>query len=287
MNYSISQITAKVKKTLESNFSAREIDAQLFLVYEKILNLSRLDILAYPNTKVLISDYNQIMNVVSRLAKNEPIQYILGETEFYGLTFKVNREVLIPRPETEELVQWISKDFKETAISLLDIGTGSGCIAITLAKEMPLSQVFALDISEESLNVARENAHLNGVNVHFINGDILKVLAVDLPANLDLIVSNPPYIKNSEMNLMHPNVLDYEPPLALFVNDSDPLLFYRAIAKLGCSLLKPGGALFFEINEALSKEVFQLLESFNYFQIVVKNDIHGKPRMVKAFNHKT
>jgi len=287
MNYSISQITAKVKKTLESKFSAREIDAQLFLAYEKILNLSRLYILAYPDTKVLISDYIQIMNVVSRLANNEPIQYILGETEFYGLTFKVNREVLIPRPETEELVQWISKDFKEAAISLLDIGTGSGCIAIALAKEMPLSQVFALDISEESLKVARKNAQLNGVNIHFINEDILKVFYVDLPANLDLIVSNPPYVKKSEMILMHPNVLDYEPKLALFVDDSDPLIFYRAIAKLGCSQLKPGGALFFEINEALSKEVFHLLETYHYFQITVKNDIHGKPRMVKAFNHKT
>jgi len=286
MNYTISQITANVKKTLGSKFSARELDSQLFLIYEKILNLSRLNVLAYPDTKVLNSDYKQIVNIVSRLSKNEPIQYILGETEFYGLFFKVNQDVLIPRPETEELAQWIINDFKKATITLLDIGTGSGCIAVTLAKEILSSKVFALDISEVSLKVAHENAQMNGVKVNFIKQDILNAVASDLPVNLDLIVSNPPYIKKSEMILMQPNVLDYEPSLALFVDDTDSLLFYRAIAKLGCSLLKPGGALYFEINESLSREVLELLESFNYYEIAVKNDIHGKPRMLKALNYK-
>jgi release factor glutamine methyltransferase len=282
MNLTISQLTSEVKKTLGKHFSSQEIDAQLFLIYEKILHLSRVKVLAYHDTKVSISGYNQIMKIVERLENDEPIQYILGETEFYGLIFTVNSSVLIPRPETEELVQWIIRDSGQKSIQLLDVGTGSGCIAVSLAKNMPQSRVFALDISPDALKTAKENAQLNSVTIHFLEQDILSASILGLPQELDLIVSNPPYIKQSERSLMQPNVLNFEPEVALFVADSDPLLFYRAIVHHGNQLLKQGGHLYFEINEALSKEVTVLLKDNMYSEITVKNDIFGKPRMVKG-----
>ena len=210
----------------------------------------------------------------------EPIQYILGETEFYGLPFKVTPATLIPRPETEELVDWIIANCNKNPKTLLDIGTGSGCIAIALAKNLPAVKVSAMDISEEALKVASENAIYNKVTVNFSKKDILGTST--LPQKYDVIISNPPYVRNSEKEMMQKNVLDFEPASALFVEDDNPLLFYSKIAKLAKNYLNPNGFLFFEINEYLSKEVIQLLERESFSEIELKQDFFGKDRMIKC-----
>jgi release factor glutamine methyltransferase len=216
----------------------------------------------------------------NRLQHFEPIQYILGETEFYGLPFKVTPATLIPRPETEELVDWILAHYNKNHKTLLDIGTGSGCIAITLAKNLPSLEISAMDISEETLKIASENAKDHKVGVIFSKVDILNALA--LPQKYDIIVSNPPYVRNSEKKNMQKNVLDYEPTMALFVEDDNPLLFYSKIAALAKNYLNPKGFLFFEINEYLGKEVIQLLKRESFSEIELKKDFFGKDRMIKC-----
>lgn len=216
------------------------------------------------------------------LKNQKPIQYIIGETEFYGLTLKVNSSVLIPRPETEELVDWIIST-RPSAKSIIDIGTGSGCIPIALAKNLPNAKVSATDISKDALDVAGKNAKNCGVNVNFLLHNILKdssELLVDKP--FDVVISNPPYIRESEKKDMLPNVLEYEPTLALFVPDSDPLLFYRRIAQVSKEMLKQNGQLFFEINEAFGLETKEMLNGLGYGNVQIKKDINGKDRMVNA-----
>ena len=239
------------------------------------MGLNRSDTFIYSNKVISIKNYDCIKQIINELKENKPIQYILGEAEFYGLKFKVNKHTLIPRPETEELVDWI---LKEDFNSVLDIGTGSGCIAISLAKHST-AQIAAIDNCEKALEVAEENAKLNKVNIKFCTQDILQSTSF---LNLDLIVSNPPYILESEKQNMKANVLQYEPHLALFTPDKDPLLFYKKIGSLAAKSLNCGGKLFFEINEQYGTEILKMLSKIGFVDIAFKKDINDKDRMIKA-----
>ncbi|MBL4653276.1 MAG: peptide chain release factor N(5)-glutamine methyltransferase [Flavobacteriales bacterium] len=280
----LSEIRQYFEKELSGLYSEREIDSQFLLLVESVLKIERHEIRS--NTNTLIND-NQIIDiydVISKLSLSIPLQYAIGETEFYGLKFKVTKSVLIPRQETEELVRWIINTLKtvtEYPIKILDIGTGSGCIPIVLAKNLSSAKVFGLDISVEALEIARQNNKINSVKVQFDEYDVLNN---DLSSysNFDIIVSNPPYVLESEKILMHKNVLEYEPHLALFVKDSDPLVFYKRIAELAVKSLKTGGFLFFEINEKYGQETVNLLESLSYENVQLKKDINGKERMIRC-----
>lgn len=258
-----------------------EIESFFNLLSEHILRMKRIDISQNLYAVVSGKKYDKFQKAINRLKKYEPIQYILGDTEFYGLMFKVNHSVLIPRPETEELVAWIIDDFKNKKdISILDIGTGSGCIAISLAKNLPNTKVYALDVSTEALKIAKQNADSNDVEIEFIEADILDWDFGEM--QFDVIVSNPPYVRELEKESMSANVIDHEPHLALFVKDDDALLFYRNITKSDTELLKPKGTLYFEINESLGAETKQLLLDSNFLDVTLKQDVFGKNRMVKG-----
>lgn len=228
------------------------------------------------------------VSALEELQNQRPIQYIIGETDFYGLSFFVDANVLIPRPETEELVEWVIQSLqpKVTAtdgIRILDIGTGSGCIPISLQSNLPQAEVFAIDVSAAALAVAQRNAAHNAVTVQFIQADILTTTSLlEFTPVLDVIVSNPPYVLVKEKEEMSANVLDYEPHLALFVSDTDPLLFYRKIALLATKALKPGGCLFFEINRAYGQETIRLLQDVGFQNVELRMDLFGNDRMVKA-----
>jgi len=267
---------------LSSKYHRQEIESISKLIFEKVLGLSRLQV--YLNQHKTISPANlaQITEIVNRLIQFEPIQYILGETEFYGLSLKVNAAVLIPRPETEELVDWILNNKPPLNPLILDIGTGSGCIPIALSKKLPGASVDGWDISSEALMVARENAELNQAKVNFIYADVLNQGYPAQPQKYDIIVSNPPYVTASEQLSMLKNVIDYEPHIALFVPDTDPLIFYRAIADIAINQLKPGGKLYFEINEQFGNETADLLSLKGFKNIIIKKDINDKERMLKA-----
>ncbi|HZL09271.1 MAG TPA: peptide chain release factor N(5)-glutamine methyltransferase [Prolixibacteraceae bacterium] len=271
---------ASIRKELAGFFSPEEIDSLIFLIFEKLKAYSRTQFLLAQDEELSKEELTEIEKMVSRLKNHEPIQYILGETEFYGLPFYTVPEVLIPRSETEELVQWILQDNQIQAPTILDIGTGTGCIAISLRKNIQLSTVLACDISPVCLETVRRNAELNRVDVSVFKYDILNgTPEVSFP-ELDVIVSNPPYIRETEKMLMEKNVLDYEPELALFVPDDNPLLFYIQIADFARLHLKNGGHLYFEINEAFGKECFEMLIQKGFSEVVLKKDIHGKDRMI-------
>lgn len=280
MNIKLLYIQFKLQ--LSGVYPSEEIQSFFNMITEKYLGFSRIEVALHPQKEISAKQEKKIQKILLRLKDHEPIQYILGETEFYGFPFKVNKHTLIPRPETEELVKWIVETSKcdTENLDILDIGTGSGCIAIALAKNLPNSNVSAMDISESALKVAEQNADLNKVAITFFKGDILEMIA--LPNKYDIIVSNPPYVREKEKEFMHKNILKHEPFLALFVADNDPLLFYKAISLLAKNQLKPDGALFFEINEYLADEMFQLLAQAGFRNIVVKKDIFGKDRMIKC-----
>ena len=231
-------------------------------------------------------------NALKALKNHEPIQYIIGQTEFYGLPFYVNENTLIPRPETEELVELILSNTTannhlelvevNNQFNILDIGTGTGCIAISLAKQLPNANVSAIDVSAKALEMANKNAQLNQVDINFIENDILKICnsELDSATKFDIIVSNPPYVRQLEKQQMQDNVLNHEPHLALFVEDENPLIFYRAITQFATKNLKPNGELYFEINEYLGKEMMALLEAFGFKNIQLKQDLFGKDRMI-------
>ncbi len=266
-------------------YPSEELTSFFGFLSEKYLGLSRLDSALQPDLKVSETASKKIKEAIERLKIHEPIQYIIGETEFYGLTFSVNKNVLIPRPETEELVDWIIEDYKPQTTNhepqtLLDIGTGSGCIAISLAKKLPQASVSAIDISEKALKVALYNAEINQVNIDFTKQDILK--SDTLSQKFNCIVSNPPYVSEKEKDMMKPNVLEYEPATALFVENEDPFLFYHKIAQLGKKYLANNGSLYFELNEYLSEELVVLLKNLGYKKITLKKDIYGKYRMIKC-----
>ena len=277
----VKSLKSHFNKTLSELYPDTEIQSFFNLLSEQILNMKRIDVSQNLYSVVSGKKYDKFLKAIVGLKKHKPIQYILGDTEFYGLVFKVSPSVLIPRPETEELVDWIIKDSKEKQnISILDIGTGSGCIAVTLAKKLPNAKLFALDVSAEALKLATINAETNEVEVEFIEADILDWDFGDL--KFDIIVSNPPYVRELEKEAMSANVLNYEPHLALFVKDDDALLFYRTITDVANKILKPKGQLFFEINENLGEDTKQLLVDAGYENIELKQDVFDKNRMLKA-----
>jgi len=268
-------------ESLSEIYAPEEIKSFFSILSEKYLNLSRVQVTLEAEKEVGSATLQKFETAIERLEKEEPIQYIMGDTEFYGLPFSVNKNTLIPRPETEELVEWIVEDSvseKRDDYSILDIGTGSGCIAISLAKNLPDAAVSALDYSYEALQTAEENAKQNDVAVQFFQEDILKTGT--LPQQYDVIVSNPPYVRESEKLKMQNNVLEHEPASALFVSNTDPLLFYRTIARLSLRYLKPNGKLYFEINEYLSGELIDSLKEEGYPIIELRKDFRGKDRML-------
>jgi release factor glutamine methyltransferase len=262
-------------------YDEKEIDSFFYLILEENHELKRIDLALDPHKELSHSELAQWDTILASLKKEIPIQYILGSTFFYGLRFNVSPHVLIPRPETEELVEWIISNYKERQnLKILDIGTGSGCIAVSLAKNLESSEVSAIDVSAEALEIASGNASANAVNVNFIKTDILS--AEDLPQQYDIIVSNPPYVRNLEKHEIQNNVLLHEPHLALFVEDDDALLFYRNIAQLARTNLKKGGSLYFEINQYLGKETKSLLVQEGFSEVTLGKDIYGNDRMLKA-----
>jgi len=272
--------------TLKEIYPKTEIDTFFFLLIEEKLNLQRVDSVMHPDFLIIDAILSELKVILKRLLKEEPIQYIIGNTEFYGLPFKVNKNTLIPRPETEELVEWVLKEVTELQIrkiekiSILDIGTGTGCIPISLAKNLSNSSISAIDVSGDALKVAQQNATLNNVEISFLEMDILETK--ELPQQYNLIVSNPPYIRELEKVEISNNVLENEPHLALFVEDNNPLIFYSKIADLARIHLKKGGLLFFEINQYLGKETVEMLKQKDYNTITLKKDLFGNDRMVKA-----
>lgn len=274
---------------LDTTYGKHEVDSFFYLCTEHYLNVPRIQLTLEPGLAITKTETDTFFKVLEDLKQQKPIQYILGETEFYGLPFKVNENVLIPRPETEELVDLIIRTFTSSAveksIKILDIGTGSGCIAISLAKNLPNAKVYALDISKEALKVAKQNAELNKVDINFIEASILDNTchsALDAESNFDVIVSNPPYVRNLEKQEIQPNVLDNEPHLALFVEDDNPLLFYKAITNFALKNLKPKGALYFEINQYLGKETKALLTDTNFQKVELLKDLNDNDRMLKG-----
>jgi release factor glutamine methyltransferase len=261
-----------------------EAESFFYLILEEKQQLKRIDLALDPKLIFLEEELALWNSILEQLKLEIPIQYLLGSTSFYGLDFEVNENVLIPRPETEELVEWIIKGnpkiegFKD--LKILDIGTGSGCIAISLAKNMPNAKVYAIDISEKALATAKKNALLHKVDVTFITQNILET--EDLKQQFDIIVSNPPYVRNLEKQEIKKNVLDNEPHLALFVEDNDALLFYKKIATLAQKNLLENGQLFFEINQYLGKETIALLEKMNFKNIELRKDIYGNDRMIRG-----
>jgi len=271
---------AFAKKELAGIYSKEEIESFIFLIFEKLKGYSRTQFLLAKDEELSKEEVSEIEKIVARLKNHEPIQYILGTTEFYGLPFYTVPEVLIPRPETEELVQWIIQDNKSSKPSILDIGTGTGCIAISLQKNIPQSTVLACDISPVCLETAKRNSELNSAEVSVIPYDILNNVPDFSFPELDIIVSNPPYIREKEKPLMEKNVLDHEPELALFVPDEQPLIFYQRIADFSKIHLKNKGRLYFEINEAFGSECFTMLQQKGFSEVILKKDIHGKDRMI-------
>ena len=263
-------------------FDAGEAESFFYLILEDKQQLKRIDLALQPDL-TLSEDEIKVWNAILEQLKQEiPVQYLLEKTSFYGLDFEVNPAVLIPRPETEELVDWIIKSNlkgqNSKSLKILDIGTGSGCIAISLAKNIPNAQVFAIDVSEKALATAQKNAEVNKVKVTFLNKNILETS--DLEQQFDIIVSNPPYVRNLEKEEIKKNVLDNEPHLALFVEDNDALIFYKKIAELAQKNLSENGQLFFEINQYLGQEMIELLEKMNFKNIELRKDIYGNDRMI-------
>lgn len=271
---------AYVRKSLIRFYSHQEIEAFISIIFYHIYNYSKNELILNDAKALPESDFIKIKEIVARLQLKEPIQYILGSAEFYSLTFKVTPDVLIPRGETEELVDLILKDDENKNLKVLDIGTGSGCIPISLKKNNPQFGVFSCDISEKALRLAEANAKQNNVSIQFFPFDILSDQMFPF-TEFDLIVSNPPYVTNKEKALMDANVLEHEPHRALFVPDNDPLLFYRAIIQKSKSILVPTGTIYFEINEAYGNEVVKLLKNANFKTVLIK-DLNGKDRIVKG-----
>jgi len=274
-------------RQLAEIYDEDEAKAIARMVYEVRYGLTLSDIYLGKDTQLSAACQTELEEIAKRLLQGEPIQYVLGQADFCGRTFMVNEHVLIPRPETEELCQWIKSTQKGRFFlcTLLDIGTGSGCIAITLAAEMPQSEVTAWDISADALAVARENARRHNVHVSFEQVDALHLtsdICHQTSVVFDIIVSNPPYICNKERETMEANVLEHEPHTALFVPDDDPLLFYRAIAQYGQTALKEGGWLYFEINPLYAESLRDMLNMMSYHDIEIKTDAYGKQRMIRA-----
>ena len=276
-------------EALSAIYPKTEIDSFFFILIEEKLKLQRIDTVLKPDFLITNKNLTDLKNIVKRLQKEEPVQYILGNTEFYGLPFLVNKNTLIPRTETEELVAWVLDEIKVlannkiTEPSILDIGTGTGCIPISLAKNLTSLNISAIDISTEALLIAKQNAILNKVTIEFIELDILNTES--LPQEYDVIISNPPYVRELEKEEIKNNVLENEPHLALFVEDENPLIFYNKIADLAKQQLSKNGMLFFEINQYLGKETINMLVKKGFKNIQLKKDLFGNDRMIKCVLH--
>lgn len=274
---------AYLHEKLDPIYPSTEIGSFSRLLLKKLAGMSSVQIYSDKDRYFPDDTRSKLQDAIDRLARKEPIQYILGETEFCGLPFHIGPGALIPRPETEELVELIRSRNSLVGAHILDIGTGSGCIAVALAKWLPSSKVAAWDISDDALRIANENARINQVEVAFERVDVLTFEPVEgQKGNLDILVSNPPYVRISEADEMDANVLDHEPHVALFVENNDALLFYRVISKLAFELLKPGGSLYFEINSYLGKETLEAVKALPFKEVLLIPDISGKDRMIQA-----
>lgn len=278
----IKDVFAAFKESLTAVYNAQETEAITLMVLTEITNASKATIKAFPENELTLTQQEEANNILTQLKTGKPLQYAIGYTEFYGLKFMVNPAVLIPRPETEELVQWVLDTVTDKNSSVLDIGTGSGCIAISLKKKLPDAPVSAIDISADALSTAKENAQLNQVEINFIEADILNINSEIEILKFEIIISNPPYVTLDDKKQMHTNVTDFEPHTALFVPQDDPLIFYKAIANFAAKSLADTGLLFFEINENLGKETVTLLERKGFKNIELRQDMSGRDRMIKA-----
>ncbi len=279
----LKQLAESYQLELKPVYGTDEVNAIFRTVSQHVLGFNSHQFFLNKNTEVADENVLAFTSVLAKLKNNFPLQYILGFTEFYGQRFQVNQAVLIPRPETEELVKLILDTIanKKNHLRILDIGTGSGCIAITLKKKLPNATVYATDISEEALAVARKNADLNSVSVHFLKHDILNDGALNIK-NFNLIVSNPPYIAENQKTDMHKNVLLYEPHSALFVSNENPLIFYKSVVDFAKNYLSKKGLLFFEINENSGAETMQIIKDNGFINSYLFKDIQRKNRMIKA-----
>lgn len=277
----MNRIKEYIGNSLKHIYPSGELKSIIHIICRDILELRDTDIYICKDINLSVKKQTLLEEAVGRLSRHEPIQYVVGYTDFYGLTFTVKPGVLIPRPETEELVALIINENKEKEnIRILDIGTGSGCIAVSLSKNLPEAAVEAWDISEAALNIAQENNRRLNTSVTFEKVDVLNHM--NIKKKYDVIVSNPPYIAESEKAAMDKNVLDWEPGSALFVPDSDPLVFYKRIAELGITNLHDGGKLYFEINRAYGNEVAEMLGATGYREVKVIKDLFGNDRIIKA-----
>lgn len=269
-------------KELDGIYAKQEVTSFFYMLIAHYMDLERFILAIDPQLIITKEEERPLFDALSKLKLEQPIQYIVGSAHFMDLDFVVNENVLIPRPETEELVRWILEDIKDKAaeIKILDIGTGSGCIAISLAKNIPGAKIFALDISEKAISIAQQNAIHNGVLVEFIQENILAIET--LAINFDIIVSNPPYVRELEKVAMNRNVLHHEPELALFVSNENPLVFYKKISQFASNNLSSSGALYFEINQYLGKETRTLLKELDFQAIELRQDMFGNDRMLKG-----
>jgi release factor glutamine methyltransferase len=281
-------------ETLKTIYPITEIDSFFFLLLEEYLGFRRVDIVLKSDFKITQETLNLLQSATKQLEQEVPLQYIIGKTEFYGLPFVVNKHVLIPRPETEELVACVVSEFSRVKtfntstkqntetkqLKILDIGTGSGCIPVSLKKQLPFAKISAIDISKEALTVAKKNAILNNVDIHFILQDILKTVALD--QHYDIIISNPPYVRELEKKELKNNVLKNEPHVALFVENDNPLIFYAKITELAKKYLNKNGLLFFEINQYLGTETIDLVNKKGLKNIQLKKDMFGNDRIIVA-----
>jgi len=274
--------------SLSSVYDRQEAGSLVWLSISHVCNFERAEYINIKDTEIPADHYESLVKILEELKTGKPLQYVIGETEFYGLRFKVNPSVLIPRPETEELVQWILSDVSNSKISndrlkIIDIGTGSGCIPISLKKNLPEAQLYALDVSIEALSVARQNAAINQTSVHFIQDDILNSISRELKdEKFGIVISNPPYVTEEEKKQMLPNVLEHEPHLALFVPNTDPLVFYKAIAEFSIKHADTNCYLYLEINQYLGNETVQLLKEKGFKNIELRQDLSGKDRMIRC-----
>ena len=278
----IGALAAHYKTELELMYGGEEAEALFSLSAEHVLGLSPVKLRMAKDSTLRFVEQQKLLSILNDLKIGKPIQHIIGLAHFYGSVFEVNKHVLIPRPETEELVDWIIRDhagISRPDIHILDIGTGSGCIPVSLKKYLPDAVVTSIDISPEAIAVAARNAEAIGVHVTFVMADACNY---HTEQKFDIIVSNPPYIRELEKSEMHANVLMHEPHLALFVTDESPLVFYEAIAELGKNNLQHNGALYFEINEYLTKEMVNMLNDKGFNNIELKKDMQGKDRMIRA-----
>lgn len=273
---------ATIRKELAGIYNRHEIESLIGLIFKKLKGLTRTQLLLVDNEQLSDKERDKLDEIIRRLKEHEPIQYILGITEFYGLNFNCVPGVLIPRPETEELVDWIIKENSFVGPVIIDMGTGTGCIAVSLQKNIPGSTVFACDISPVCIETATQNAKLNGSKVVVVKYDMLKGdLLAGFPP-FDIVVSNPPYVRESEKIGMEKNVTEFEPGLALFVSDENPLIFYEKIADFALLNLKDTGRLYFEINEALGDQTCDMLKTKGFTDIVLKKDLNSRNRMVRG-----